>query len=76
MSRQADLFDRAAACERASQSAINLQQKLVLARLRDLWTAVANESPSMSDDELAQEITRMETISAAALGLGSAKAAE
>jgi hypothetical protein len=65
---QADLFDRAAMCELASKNAVDEEQRLSLQKLRDLWIALANESPSMSEERLANEVAAIERIHAAALG--------
>jgi hypothetical protein len=64
MSRQADLFERAALCERASQGAAEPEQQLVLRLLRDLWIGAANESPSMTDAQVAREIAAIEKLHA------------
>ena len=53
---QADLFDIAAKCELASQNAADDDQRLSLKELRDLWTALANESPNLSEERLAEEV--------------------
>ena len=76
MSQQADLLGRAAQCESASQSATDPRRKQSLRLLRDLWVAIADESLSMSDAELAREIATMEAIHAATFDLGSTEAAE
>jgi hypothetical protein len=40
--------------------------QLALRLLRDLWIGVANESPSMTDADVAREIAAIETIQARA----------
>ncbi len=65
---QADLFERAAMCESASQNAVDEEQRLSLQKLRDLWIALANESPNMSEARVANEIAAIERIHAAAFG--------
>jgi hypothetical protein len=60
----------AAKCELASRSAADDEQRLSLKRLRDLWTALANESPNMSEERLAEEIAAIERIHAAVFGQG------
>ena len=69
---EAELFDLAAKCELASQNAADYEQRLSLQRLRDLWTALANESPNMSEERLAKEIAAIERIHAEAFGQGEA----
>jgi hypothetical protein len=65
---QADLFDMAAKCELASQNAADDVQRLSLRKLRDLWTALANESPNMDDESLVKEIAAIERMHAATFG--------
>ena len=43
MSRQADLFDRAADCQRRFEQASNPEEKGTFKVLRDMWAALANE---------------------------------
>ncbi|HEY2229097.1 MAG TPA: hypothetical protein VGI22_15465 [Xanthobacteraceae bacterium] len=62
MSRQADLFERAARCQRAGECAGDSSQRVALRLLRDLWIALANESPSMTEAEAAREIAAIEMI--------------
>jgi hypothetical protein len=69
---RADLFDLAAKCELASQNAADDEQRLSLQRLRDLWVALANERPNMSEKRLAKEIAGIERIHAAVFGHGEA----
>jgi hypothetical protein len=64
MSQQADLFERAAVCERAGQDAASPEQQLALRLLRDLWIAAANDSPSMTEADVAREIAVIEKIQA------------
>lgn len=67
---QADLFDIAAKCELASQNVADDEQRLSLKKLRDLWTALANESPNMSEERLAEEVAAVERIHATVFGQG------
>lgn len=56
MSRQADLFDKAVDCQRAFDLASSPAEKSTFRILRDMWTALANESLSLSHDHLTREI--------------------
>ena len=62
MSEQSNLFDRAADCERLMSSSCDLVKRESLKQLRDMWIALANESASMSAQELAKEIISIEAI--------------
>jgi hypothetical protein len=64
MSSQAELFERAATCERAIGGIGDPSRQLALRLLRDLWIAAANESPSMTDAQVAREIASIEKIQA------------
>ena len=68
--KQADLLDRAAMCERASQATTDPQERASLRVLRDLWTELAKRTPRLSNTELAKEIAVIEQLHAAALGTG------
>ena len=68
MSRQAELFDKAADCERAMNVAADPGQKVTFKLLRDMWIALANESVSMSTPQLVNEIAAIEEIQSAATG--------
>jgi hypothetical protein len=71
MSRQAELFDKAADCERAMNGASDPWQKVTFKLLRDMWIALANESLSMTKPQLANEIAAIEEIQSAATGAAS-----
>jgi len=66
---QGDLFDRAADCQRAFDLASNPEEKCTLKVLRDLWTALANESLVLSHDQLAKEIAAIEDLQSKIVGL-------
>jgi hypothetical protein len=72
MSRQAELFEKAADCERAMELATDPWQKITFKLLRDMWIALANESLSMSKLQLANEIAAIEEIQSAATGAAKA----
>ena len=74
MSRQAELFDKAADCERAMSVASDPWQKVTFKLLRDMWIALANESLSMSTPQLTNEIAAIEEIQCAATGAANAAA--
>jgi hypothetical protein len=75
MSRQAELFDKAANCERAMNMAADPWQQVTFKLLRDMWIALANESLSMTMPQLAAEIAAIEEIQSAATGPATAPAA-
>ena len=62
MSEQSKLFDRAAHCTRLMNLSSDPVNKETLKQLRDMWIALANESTSMSAQELAKQITSIEAI--------------
>jgi len=62
MSEQSKLFDRAAQCARLMNLSADPVNKQTLKQLRDMWIALANESRSMSAQELAKQITSIEAI--------------
>jgi hypothetical protein len=74
--KQAELFERAAKCHRASEATTDMHDRATLNTLRELWTKLANESMAMTDAELAHEVAALEQIHAAAFGRGEDKAAE
>jgi hypothetical protein len=75
MSRQAELFDKAADCERGMNTVSDPWQKVTFRLLRDMWIALANESVSMTKPQLANEIAAIEEIQRAATGRARAAAA-
>jgi hypothetical protein len=60
---QTDIFDRAAACDRASRIAVYEQRRVALELLRDMWIAVANEAPYLSRAALVEQVDVVEGIS-------------
>ena len=65
MSRQSCLFDRAAQCNRLIELETDVVRKTELGLLRQMWIALANESPSMTEQELAREIVVIEQLQSA-----------
>jgi hypothetical protein len=55
-------LDKAADCERSLRTVQDLGRRLVLSKLRDLWTAIGNEGSLMTDDDLANEIERLDRV--------------
>ena len=55
-------FDKAADCERSLQTCQDLGRRLVLSKLRDLWIAVGTEGSLMTDDELANDVERLDCV--------------
>jgi len=70
---QADIFDRAEQCERASREAADPERQKLLALLREMWISVANESPFLSPFELSEQFRMVEGIHVLALGSASAQ---
>jgi len=68
---QADIFERAAQCDRESRQAGDPERRKVLALLREMWISVANETPFMSPSELSEQIRVVERIHLLALGSAS-----
>ena len=62
MRLQSDLFDRAADCERLKNLTSDHYKKLTLRLMRDLWIALANESPGMREHVLLNEIAELDKI--------------
>ena len=62
MSRQADLLQRAADCQRAIGKALDPREAVALGILRDMWTALARESSGLSGSSLAMEIAAIEEL--------------
>jgi hypothetical protein len=70
-----DPFERAADCERFLQKCQDPEQRLVLSKLRDLWTMLGNERNLIRerDDELANDIERLARLQSEFMGVSSAK---
>jgi len=62
MSGQADLFDRAAECERLMDRASDPIKKETWKRFRNMWIALANESACVPADHLAQKVADIEKL--------------
>jgi hypothetical protein len=62
MSRQSELFDRAAECGRWMQLTSDPDMQSVIRLLRDLWMALGNECEFMSERELVTRISAIEEI--------------
>jgi hypothetical protein len=58
MSRQPDLFDKAADCERAMNMVSDPHEKIALKLLREMWISLANESVGFSECDLTKQIAR------------------
>jgi hypothetical protein len=65
MSRQSELFGRAAECERLMGLSSDPVRKQSFQELRNLWVALANECASMTPKEVADGIAAIEEIEAA-----------
>jgi uncharacterized protein with PhoU and TrkA domain len=61
---QAELFDRAAQCDRLMTSASDSVTRNAFKILRDLWITLANESLLMTHELLAEEVAALEKIQA------------
>ena len=75
MRLQSDLFDRAADCERLRNLTSDHYKKLTLRLMRDLWIALANESPGMPERVLLNEIAELDKIQASLDPVGGVVAA-
>jgi hypothetical protein len=62
MSRQSELFDRAAECERWMQVTSDPDMQSVIRLLRDLWIALGNECEFLSERQLVTQISTIEEI--------------
>jgi hypothetical protein len=51
-----DPWKEAAACERSLESEGNPERRVVLEKLRDLWTALGNDTSWMLDEEFTKEL--------------------
>ena len=60
MGLQSELFDRAANCERLTNLTSDHNKRLTLRLVRDLWIALANESPGMSERALSRAIAALD----------------
>jgi len=62
MTRQADLFDKAADCERAMGMVSDPHEKIALKLLREMWTSLANDSLGSSERYLMEQIAAIEEL--------------
>jgi hypothetical protein len=62
MSRQSELFDRAAECGRWMQVTSDPDRQSLIRLLRDLWIVLGNECEFMSERELVTRISTIEEI--------------
>ena|SRR3974390_1076143 len=62
MTRQSELFDRAAHCERLKTLTSDSYERLTLRLMRNLWIGLANESVGMSERVLLDEIAELDEI--------------
>jgi hypothetical protein len=60
---QAEIFDRAAACELIGRQAGDLRGRTACDLMRDLWIALANEAPYLQQSVLIEQVDLIETIS-------------
>ena len=71
---QADIFARAAECERASRQIGDPERRKLLALLCEMWITVANESPFLSPSELSEQLRVVENIQALVLAVPDGRA--
>ncbi len=62
MFRQSDIWDRAVSCDSESRRNTDLQHRAAFELLRDMWIAVANEMPFLSERELTEQVEIVEGI--------------
>jgi hypothetical protein len=62
MSRQSELFDRAAECGRWMQATSDPDRQWIIRLLRDLWIALGNDCEFMSEREPVIQISAIEEI--------------
>ena len=62
MSRQLELFSRAAECERRREMASDRKTKVIFTRLRDAWIVLANQSSGLARSAIAKDIAALEEI--------------
>ncbi len=53
-----ELLDQVAECERLMELAADPRKRMAFKLLRDLWIALANESPRFDSGRLSEEIRR------------------
>jgi hypothetical protein len=62
MTEQANLFDRAAECERLMDAVSDPERKAILKLARDMWIELANERATMSADYVTKQIADIENL--------------
>ena len=62
MTEQANLFDRAAECERLMDAASDANERETIKLFRDMWIMLANESATMSADYVTKQIADIERL--------------
>ena len=67
MLSQSDIFQRAEECERACEAAADDQRKVMFELLRDMWIALANETPFLPARVLEEQVELVERIHSSAL---------
>jgi hypothetical protein len=70
MSDRIDPLKKVAECERATLTSTDPIEKSALILLRDLWLALIDQLPTLSEAQAAEEIATIEKIHAATRGLG------
>lgn len=65
MSRQSELLDRAAECQRLMDLSSDPKKKQTFRQLRDMWIELARESTSMPAQVLAERTSLVERLQAA-----------
>jgi hypothetical protein len=62
MSRQAEIFDRAAECDRLMNRETDEVKRTALRLVKEMWIALANESVGMPSAVLTREIAAIDEI--------------
>lgn len=62
MASQSEIFEKAAECELLMERERDQVRNTACRLLRDMWIALANESTSMSSEELALEVASLDQI--------------
>lgn len=70
MSDRIDPLERVSECERAMLTSTDPVETSALSRLRDLWLALIDQLPTLSEAQAAEETATIEKIHAATRGLG------
>jgi hypothetical protein len=62
MTKQTDLFDRTAECERLMDVASDPDRKELLKLFRDVWIVLANERATVPADRMIKQIADLERL--------------